>query len=271
MKIKEYFYMLGIKPKQKRYKYKIKKFNLPSLGLIEYAQWNHPSERDKFITEDNVSYLKTIIQEGDFCIDIGSHSGDTTVPMALAAGKNGLVLALEPNPYVFPVLNKNAFLNIEKTNIVPLMVASTEKYEDISFEYSDSGFCNGGLHKNIDRWKHGHAFNLTVTGVNLSDVLHNKFQDKLPNLSYIKIDAEGFDLYILESLTDIIAEYRPLIKAEIFRHTDQSYRDQIYDFFSQKKYTIYKVQNEENYMGDKLNKSDMSNWEHYDIFCTPNT
>jgi len=269
MKLKEYLYMLGIKPKQKKYGYSVKQFDLPSFGLVEYAQWDHPSEREKEITQENVSYLQTIINKGDFCIDIGSHSGDTTVPMALAAGLDGLVLALEPNSYVFPVLNKNAFLNTNKTNIIPLMVAATQQYEDLNFEYSDSGFCNGGLHKNISKWRHGHAFNLKVSGVDLSDVLKNKFQSRLPSLRYIKIDAEGFDLYVLQSISDIVEQYRPLIKAEIFRHVDQKYRDQIYDYFENINYKVYKVDNEENYKGQKLKKSDMSNWEHYDIYATP--
>lgn len=270
MKLKEYFYMLGIKPKKKEYHYKIKKFDLPSIGVIEYAQWLHPKEQERFITESHINYLKTIINDGDFCIDIGSYAGDTTVPMAIAAGKKGCVLALEPNKNVFPVLNKNSFLNTDKTNIFPLMVAATGQYEDLNFEYSDSGFCNGGRHKNISKWKHGHAFNLTVTGVNLSDTLYNKFQERLPKLSYIKIDAEGFDLYILKSIKDIIEEYRPSIKAEIFKHVDKSYRDEIHNFFSDRGYTVYKVDNEESYTGEVLNKSDMSNWKHYDIYCTPN-
>lgn len=269
MKLKEYLYMLGLQPKQKKYGYHVKSFDLPSIGIVEYAQWEHPYEKEKEITEENVSYLKTIIQSGDFCIDIGSHSGDTTVPMALAAGSEGLVLALEPNPYVFHVLNKNSFLNIEKTNIMPLMVAATTQFEDLHFEYSDSGFCNGGLHKNISKWRHGHAFKLKVSGINLTNVLKNKFQDRLEQLKYIKTDAEGFDLYILESIEDIVKEFRPIIKSEIFRHVDQGYRDKMHDYFTSKGYTVYKVEHEENYKGQILKKSDMSNWSHYDIFCLP--
>lgn len=269
MKLKEYFYLLGIKPREKKYGYRIKQFDLQSFGVVEYAQWEHPRERDKYIKEDNVSYLKTFLKDGDFCIDIGAHTGDTTLPMALAVGKGGFVLALEPNPYVFTVLNKNAGLNKDHTNILPLMIAATEKDGDIDFEYSDSGFCNGGLHQNISRFKHGHAFKLTVKGLNLSDLLRNKFSEKLPHLRYIKVDTEGYDLNVLESVSDIIEEYRPFINAEIFKHTDKAYRETMYSFLSDRKYLIYKVKNDNDYKGEKLKKTDMMSWKHYDIFCAP--
>jgi FkbM family methyltransferase len=246
MKLKEYFYMLGFKPRERRYGYRVKQFDIASFGIVEYAQWTHPSEKDKFIREDVVSYLKSFLENGDFCIDIGAHTGDTTIPMALAVGKNGFVLALEPNPYVFPVLNKNAILNKGLTDIFPLMIAATPKDGDIEFEYSDSGFCNGGLHENVSKWKHGHAFKLTVTGLNLSDLLRDKFSDKLPYLKYIKVDAEGYDLSILETIGDILEEYRPFIKAEIFKHTNKTYREKMYSFLSDRKYTIYLVENDNN-------------------------
>jgi len=269
MKIKEYLYMIGLKPRQQTYGYTIRTFNAGRYGEIEYAQWNHPYEKEKIISEENIAYLQTIISEGDFCIDIGAHSGDTTVPMAIAAGSSGMVLALEPNAFVFPTLSKNAFLNQQKSNITPLMIAATETDCDMVFEYSDSGFCNGGNHRGISKWQHGHAFNLTVNGINLCNLLVTRFPQWLKKLKYIKIDAEGYDFYILKSLESIIDLHKPLIKAEIFKHTSTQYREDIYNFFSSKNYTIYKVENEENYTGAQLcSIEEMSIERHFDIYCT---
>ncbi|RRB02774.1 hypothetical protein [Larkinella rosea] len=47
--------------------------------------------------------------------------GDTT--MAFAVGKTGLVLAFDPNPLVFKILEKNASLNKDQTNIEPHRMA----------------------------------------------------------------------------------------------------------------------------------------------------
>ena len=97
----------------------LKSFQLPTEGHVEYAQWLHPSEGHKKIKQEDVDELRRFIKKGDMVIDIGPHTGDTTVPMALAAGASGCTLGLEPNPYVFKILEQNASLIKEKTNITP--------------------------------------------------------------------------------------------------------------------------------------------------------
>jgi len=96
--------------------------------------------------------------------------------MALCVGKTGCVLALGPNKFVYSILEKNANLNIKKTNIIPRMIAAMEHDGTVEFEYSGSGFCNGGgLRKHISKWKHGHAFKLEVMGVNLSKMITKNY------------------------------------------------------------------------------------------------
>src|SRR5438046_3244677 len=95
-------------------------FTLPIDGEVRFAQWQHPNETLKVISQDEVTALREFLRPGDVAIDIGAHTGDSTLPIALALGVSGTVFALEPNPYVFKVLAVNAGLNRSKTNIVPL-------------------------------------------------------------------------------------------------------------------------------------------------------
>jgi len=253
MKLKEFFYILGIKPKVKQWGYKIKNFQLSQYGAVEYAQWLHPSEAENKIEEDVLKGLSSFLDTGDFCIDIGAHTGDTTIPIALCVGKTGCVLALEPNKFVYPVLEKNANLNLET----------------MEFEYSDSGFCNGGLHKQISKWKHGHAFKLEVVGVNLLKILKKDYHEELKRLKFIKIDTEGYDLFVIKSLNDLVNKFHPYMKVEIYKHTTCEYREELYALLSSKGYTIYKVTNDNNLMHYQITKNDLMNWKHYDIFCVP--
>ena len=111
MKVRELIHLLGWKPKRRVYGHEVRAFDLASDGRVDYAQWLHPGETPKEVRQDVVDHLRTFLRPGDVAIDIGAHTGDSTIPIALAVGPAGRVLALEPNPYVFPVLERNAGLN----------------------------------------------------------------------------------------------------------------------------------------------------------------
>ncbi len=268
MKLKEAVQLLGLRPAPRHYGFEVRGFALPKDGRVEYAQWLHPRETAKTITQESVDELRRFLKPGDVCIDIGAHTGDSTVPIALAVGPTGCVLALEPNPFVFPVLEKNAQLNRDKARIVPLMFAATPEDGPCVFEYSDSGFCNGGRHEGISKWRHGHAFPLTVHGRNLPSYLSARHPE-LPKLAYIKVDAEGYDLTILTTLAGLISKHRPSIKAEMYAHAHRPQREQLFQFFTDHSYVVHKVENDSKYLGPVLGVADLMRWRHYDVFCVP--
>lgn len=269
MKLKHIPQLLGLTKKAKRYGYFVREFDLKEYGLLRYAQWQHPGESPKEITREAIVQYKSFIREGDFCVDIGAHTGDSTLPMALAAGPTGLTLALEPNPYVFPVLEKNVRLNREKATIIPMLAAAAQADGEMQFEYSDSGFCNGGRHENISVLKHGHVFKLSVWGIDIARELRCDFAEHLPKLRYIKVDAEGYDLYILQTLKDIIKEYKPFIKAEVYKKTSASYRRELLQLLQEMGYTVYHLQAEPVVPGQEITEQNVMEWKHYDIFCVP--
>ena len=269
MKIKNLFQLFGIRGKPKHYTYEMHDFDLGGGTIIHYAQWLHPRESKKSITVEIVDAYREILNEGDFCIDIGAHTGDSTLPIALAVKKTGCVLALEPNPYVYHVLEKNAKTNRQITDIRTMMVAASNKEGFLEFEYSDSGFCNGGRHEGISVLAHGHAFKLMVFCVDIEKELREDFSDLLPRLKFIKIDVEGFDLYVLRSMINIIKTYRPIVKAEVFKKTDRKYRLELLSFFQELDYSIYKIAEEPIKSGPLLTEENLEEWKHYDILCLP--
>lgn len=269
MKLKEVVYLLGLQPETKTYGFRVERFDLPKDGAIDYAQWLHPKNRGTVIKQSSVDALRKFLSPGDVAIDIGAYAGDTTIPMALAVGKTGCVLALEPNRYVFPMLQKNSELNAAKTNIVPLMFAATPEDAEMEFQYSDSGFCNGGRFEGMSRWVHGHAFKLHVQGKNLQAFLRKEFPELLPRIRFIKMDTEGYDAAVLRSLEGLLAECKPFLKVEVYRKLNDAQRRELYRWISAHGYQIHKIADSEYEMGDALAESDMSNWRHFDIFCVP--
>ncbi|MFH1160761.1 MAG: FkbM family methyltransferase, partial [bacterium] len=129
-------------------------FNLDNEGRIEYANWDNPLVAPVEIDQEHVDFFRRFIKTGDLVIDIGANTGDTTVPMAIAAGKNGTTLAFDPNPYVYKILEKNASLNPEKTHIIPYCFAISGQDEEFFFISSEASFANGGISLTQDSW-HG--------------------------------------------------------------------------------------------------------------------
>lgn len=269
MKARDFAHLLGWRPKPRTYGVEIRTFDLPVDGPIQYAQWLHPGERPKVIRQEVVDELRRFIRPGDVAIDVGAHTGDSTIPMALAAGASGRVLALEPNPYVYAVLDRNAGLNAGKTSIIPMNFAATAESGPVEFEYSDAGFCNGGRHEGISRWRHGHAFTLTVQGVNLEAYLETYLPDLVPRLRFIKVDAEGYDLTVLESMEGLIDRTRPFIRAEVFKLTTAEQRTRLHQFLARHDYDVLQLIGETDYCGQHLAAADMTRWAHFDVFAVP--
>jgi FkbM family methyltransferase len=269
MRLTSFLNAVGLRPRPRTYPYEVVSFDLPREGRVRYAQWLHPGETRKSVDQATVDELREFLRPGDLAIDIGAHTGDTALPMGLAVGPSGTVLALEPNPYVFPVLEATAQLNPEKARIVPLRFAAAPSDGFLDFEYSDAGFCNGGRHEGISRWRHGHAFKLRVQGVNFRRYLETRHPDLLPRLRFLKVDAEGFDATILESLEKLVAAHKPYVRAEFYRHLDRGQRERLFGFFERNGYRLHRVELESRLRGEPVTLGRLLDWEHFDVLAVP--
>ncbi|HKX45959.1 MAG TPA: FkbM family methyltransferase, partial [Planctomycetota bacterium] len=229
----------------------------------------HPSDRTGPVRPQALAELRRWLAPGDVAIDVGAHSGDTALPLALAVGPEGCVLALEPNPYVFPVLAKNAELNPGRTRIVALPFAAAEADGPLEFEYSDAGFCNGGRHRGIRALRHGHFFRLAVEGRDLERYLRREHAELVPRVRFVKIDAEGYDAAVVGALRGLLAEARPFLQTEVFKHTDARQRAAFHALLESLGYRVHRVESESRLQGEPLAAEDMTRWKHFDVFCVP--
>jgi FkbM family methyltransferase len=248
---------------------RVRDFYLPADGVVQYAQWLHPHDTPASILQSEVDGLRRFVRPGDFAIDVGAYSGDTTVPMALAAGPTGCVLALEPNPHVFKILEVNAALNRHKTHIEPRCFAATETDGQFVFHYGDASFCNGGF-RSQQRWKlFRRRYPLTVTGRRLLPLLCEQFAAWLPKLAYVKVDAEGYDRAILESILPVIRETQPVIRTEVFRKLFANERRSLYDLLADNGYVVYRFEGGANPQGQPIDRSRLTEEKHFDVLALP--
>lgn len=242
-------------------------------GPVQFAKWQHPLEGPEDFDQQHVDFFRRWVKPGDLAIDIGAFTGDTAVPMALAAAGGGLVLALEPNPHVYKVLQQNAGLNAGRANIVPLNFAATEEDGTFTFEYSDASFCNGGyLAKIKDRTndhKSQHRYKLEVDGKNLERYVRANYADRLPSLSFVKIDAEGYDKDIIRSLSKLLKEYRPVVITECLPALDDAERQELLSALTDNGYVPYRLHNFTDAPSERLTGTNIKSREHFDILALP--
>ncbi len=253
----------------KEYEFRVVDFNLQQDGPVRYAQWLHPGETGHVVTQEKVNFYRKYVKAGDFIIDIGANEGDTTVPMAIAAGKQGLTLALEPNPHVFKVLEQNARLNPDVTNIVPLCFAATSHDGEFTFGSGDPSYGNGGIVGFTHNQARNVRFQLKVTGKNLENYLRENHADKLRRLTFIKVDAEGYDKEILKTLKGIIAEFKPTIITECFGPSTADEKKELYSLLTGMGYEVFRIKNFSDMTPESVSKFDGR--ETFDVLALPNT
>src|SRR2546426_48943 len=91
--------------------------------------------------------------------------------------------------------------------------------------------------------------------------------------SDLKIDAEGFDLPILETLEDLVRSQRPFLQVEMFslRKSSTAYRLGLYDFLVRHGYAVHRVEGNADYLGDRITSDNLMRWNVYDVFCIPSS
>jgi FkbM family methyltransferase len=169
------------------------------------------------------------INFGDWVLDIGAFIGDHTVAYAEAVGDVGRVLAFEPNPQAYECLNHNmkGYANVVTYNF-PLSTYEGFEYENIISPNAGAGFV-------VASDKSGQKTRA------LDHLL-------LEKVNFIKIDAEGFEVEILEGAEKTINKFLPILLLEVnpgaLERRGKSVKDLFYllDRYGYKYRNIYEEQ-----------------------------
>lgn len=196
---------------------------------IRYQHLSHPAERWTSLEELYHHYASTCrwkeyVRPGSLAIDIGAHSGDTTVVLAALVGTQGAVVAFDPNPVVFATLARNAQINSDY-RIFAECLAISDVEGEACFADHNNLMCNGGLltgleamgSEVVDKVTKLNPKTIPVQTVRLGSFLEERYPELLGlGVSFIKTDCEGFDGLIVRSLHDFVVKYRPVLFVEWF-------------------------------------------------------
>jgi FkbM family methyltransferase len=187
-----------------------------------------------------------IIPKGCIVLDIGAHVGGFSLLFGSCVGKNGKVLAFEPNPKTFESLQQKAKDN-PLFNIIPYNYACTKEKGKFTFNYSDPSFgtgMNGGFFDSLklgDQIKQFHNHQIDVDGVNILEFLNENHSNELDKIKFIKTDTEGFDKEVLKTLLPLIKKNRPVLMVEAFVNLTEEEMEDYYNTLKSFDYEIYDV------------------------------
>jgi FkbM family methyltransferase len=240
---------------------------------FKYYKWNHPYqgnwEQRELFTNTILNNIKKLIRPNSNVIDIGAQVGNMSIAFSLFANK---VISFEPNPVAYEVLELNSTIH---QNIIPYNLACSTKNTNLTFHYSDYGFCNGGYAESLNAGigVTGHTIPLDVFAVNTADFLKEHHNNLINNISLIKIDAEGHDKNIIPTLKPIITECKPVLITELYDGLNFKEIDELLYVIADLNYECYDERNgvfDINNLGNKIKThTDISPKSGHNLLCLP--
>lgn len=205
-----------------------------------------------------------LLESDSVVIDIGAHIGLYTVFFAkiVSAGK---VHAFEPNPGAFMKLQRHAEIN-ECDNIVLNNLALGEQSKTVTLQVPEGRTGSATLSEHLEVTPEV-GDTISVPVIRLDDYLSG---EDIEHVNLIKLDAEGYEPFVLRGATSTLQQHRPLILMEVNslalqRHgwTSQELLNSLASFG----YKFYKA----SHLSSRLRRinSEGNHGSIYDVICFP--
>lgn len=212
------------------------------LDISDYMQWHIWAGLKDLSWEfaanslrGNCTILDIGANVGAFCLKLGAYS--------VKINFNSTVIAFEPNPYVLKNLYSNLSFNegLKKSILIEPLGVSNKK-EQLEFQWNKKNTGGGrfivekkGLTKSVE----------LINVVKIDDYVKEK---SISNISFIKIDVEGFEPFVLQGAMQTIKKFKPSIFIEVspkwWNKNGFSVKE-VLQCFEELNYVFYPLVNEE--------------------------
>ena len=183
-----------------------------------------------------VRILPNLINEGDYCFDIGANIGQYTLPLSKLVGKLGKVFSFEPvienYYYLKKMIKKKNLKNVKAFNIALSDRTGTDK-----IFIPRIGKLKMGTRAFLSNIKVGLKYNDIVKEKIYVKTIDNIVKEmEIDALQLLKCDAEGSELKILKGGYNTIRTHKPILILEI--NYENKGLDELYNFGYEPFYAI---------------------------------
>lgn len=194
-----------------RHPFKVKKKTLWGAPMSYYLPEGNAIYYYGFFEANLTNFFINFLREGDVCFDIGAHVGYYTMLAKELVGETGSVHSFEPTPRTFRSLAENTqdFKNVKVNNVAVFNKETEIEFVDYGPKYSAFNSYKRRTGEDMDFLEKPKV----VLAKTISLDNYCKRGSLRPTM--VKIDAEGAEYIILQAMTDIIANVKPIITIEV--------------------------------------------------------
>lgn len=204
--------------------------------------------------EDRLQHLyMSLLRDGDFCIDIGAHTGRHALPMSCAVG-SGSVAAFEPNPPIAQRLRARLDL-LSVGNVTVHELALSDESGTAEFVVAVDRPEESGLKERV--------YNGPTRQEKVAVRLAQLDSLALGAPRFIKLDTEGAEHKVLIGARNTVARARPVIAFEFGEQSYSAYGvdpNAVFAYFESLGYEIFSIH------GERLQQAafaEASHLQHY--------
>jgi FkbM family methyltransferase len=148
--------------------------------------------------------LRRILAPGNVFVDVGANWGYFSLLAARAVGAGGRIVALECDPRIYPVLERNIALN-ELGCERPLQVAAADVCGSLTLRGYDASQSNWGISRVSLGTKDPSGTFYSVKGAPLDQILDDL---QVGTVDCVKMDIEGAEVLALRGMTAGLHRHR---------------------------------------------------------------
>lgn len=149
-----------------------------------------------------------LLKDGDTILDVGAHIGWYAINFARRF-PSSRVYAFEPIEVTFDVLKRNIDRNHIK-NITACNYGCSDKEEEKFLYYFKGGSAIASVENLIN---HKNAKKVKCVLKTIDRIVQEL---KIPSVDFIKCDAEGSELFVIQGAAETIKKFKPIIFAELY-------------------------------------------------------